>query len=139
MLAVTPPGFYRRIWLLSDGLPNRETDQIIPVARQARRLYINVNTIGFGDSYDEELLRAISATTHNGKFFRVSSLRQLSEALIRSGAGNGPRKTHEHAEATVICVDLSGSMVNPMGGKRKIEVLEEALLHLIHYKQRCFS
>jgi hypothetical protein len=139
MLAVTPPGFYRRIWLLSDGLPNREADRIIPAAREARRLRINVNTIGFGDSYDERLLKDISAATHSGRFFRVGSLRQLSDALVRSGSDTGPRKTHEPAEATVLCIDLSGSMVNPMGGRRKIQVVEEALLHLIHYKRRCFS
>lgn len=139
MLAQTPPGYYRRIWLLSDGLPNREVDRIMPAAKEARRQRINVNTIGFGDSYDEKLLKAISAATHNGKFFRVSSLRQLSDALVRSGSATGPRKTHEPAEATIFCIDLSGSMVNPMGTKRKVEVVEEALLHLIHYKRRCFS
>lgn len=39
----------------------------------------------------------------------------------------------------MVAVDLSGSMREPMEGRTKIEVVQEALRHLVHYKQRVFS
>lgn len=142
LLRQAPPGALRRIWLLTDGYPNRETDQILPLVRRARQSRININTIGFGNQFDEVLLRRIAGATHNGKFFRVKTLRDLTKALVRGEKGNtegGPNRHHQRQEYTVLCLDLSGSMVNPMGGQRKIEVVEESVLSLLHFKQKCFS
>jgi Mg-chelatase subunit ChlD len=140
MLQKTPPGILRRIWLLTDGYPNLETDQIYCVVDEARQAYININTIGFGDRYDEALLRRISGATHNGKFIPVASLRELTDALVKAGGNHNQSHRHHHrAECAVIAIDLSGSMTESMGGKRKIDIVEEAILHLLHYKQQCFS
>ena len=138
MLQATPPGIYRRIWLLTDGYPNREEDRLYQVVDEARRAHININTIGFGDAYDVELLRRISTATHNGKFVPVASLRQLTDALVTAGASHGGGQ-RRRAECTVLAIDLSGSMVGPMEGRRKIEIVQEAILRLLHYKQSCFS
>ncbi|HEY6945393.1 MAG TPA: hypothetical protein VI431_09670, partial [Candidatus Acidoferrum sp.] len=63
----------------------------------------------------------------------------LTDALVSTADGQ-PATYHRHrAETTVIAVDLSGSMTSPMEGRRKIEVVEQALMQLLLYKQRCFS
>ena len=138
MLLRTPKGVLRRIWLLTDGYPNREVGSIMSTVRDARQAYINVNTIGFGDEYDEGLLRRISGATHNGKFVPVKTLRQLTDALVLGSNGNPNRRRHR-SETTVLAIDLSPSMTMPMEGKTKIAVVEEAILHLLHYKQQCFA
>jgi Mg-chelatase subunit ChlD len=132
-----PRGTYRRIWLLSDGQPTAEKDAIIPVALEARRARINVNTVGIGDDFDEALLRQISGATHNGQFVSVNTLRQLSRAFM--SASNGFRSPHRRAETTVFAVDMSSSMCWMMDGRRKIDVVEEAIIHLIRHKRNLFS
>jgi len=143
MCTHSPRGALRRIWLLSDGYPNRETDGLMEMVERAKNSYININTIGFGDTYDETLLRQIASATHNGKFVPVNSLRELTNALVAYG-GNGKKRNsrngnHRRMETTVMVIDLSGSMRDAMDGKTKVKVVEEAILHLLHYKQQLFS
>lgn len=135
----TPSGVLRRIWLLSDGKPNVEENGIDGQVRRAYKERVNVNTIGFGEDYDARLLKRIAGGTHNGKFLKVSNLRTLTKALVGSGAHKMQRGHHHRSETTVLVIDVSGSMINPMGRRRKIEVVEEAILHLLNYKQRLFS
>lgn len=58
---------------------------------------------------------------------------------------NGPRHRRNRSagpsspEITVLVIDCRGSMAEPMEGRTKIAMVEEAILHLIHYKQRLFS
>jgi Mg-chelatase subunit ChlD len=141
VLQQTPMGMLRKIWLLTDGLPNKEASAIMSVVAQARAAYVNIHTVGFGNPhhYDENLLRRISDATHRGAFIPVQSLRTLTDALIASDAGTHRKRHHHRAETTILCIDLSGSMMGPMEGKRKIDIVEEALLHLLLYKQRCFA
>lgn len=142
MLAGTPNGILRRLWLLTDGESNREESKLWDVVAAARDAYININTIGFGDKFDRTTLQRIAASTHNGKFIAVSSLRQLTDALIahsRPHGGLNKIRHHHRAETTVVCIDLSASMTEPMDGKMKIEVVQEALDRLILYKQQVFS
>jgi Mg-chelatase subunit ChlD len=141
LLQQSPRGFYRRIWLLTDGKPNKETWSLMSIVAQAREAYINIMTIGFGDpaGYDESLLRRISDATHRGAFIPVQSLRQLTDALIASDTGTHRKRYHHRAETSVLCVDLSGSMMEPMEGRRKIDIVEQSILSLLLYKQRCFS
>ena len=143
MLENTPRGMLRRIWLLSDGAANRGIDRLWDTTQSARNAYININTIGFGDQYNEALLRGISAATHRGRFMCVTSLRELTDALVQYGNnGNNGRSQHtphSRAETTVLVLDLSGSMEGPMEGTTKVRVVEEAVLHLLHYKQQLFS
>jgi len=141
-------GALRRIWLLSDGYPNKENDGLMTMLERAKNSYININTIGFGDTYDEALLRKIASSTHNGKFVPVNSLRELTNALV-AYSKNDKKKTYPRAkrrngyqrrmETTVLVIDLSGSMLDAMDGKTKVKVVEEAILHLLHYKQQLFS
>jgi Mg-chelatase subunit ChlD len=141
LLKNSPRGFYRRLWLLSDGYPNKETWSLMSVVSQAREAYVNIMTIGFGDptNYDENLLRRISDATHRGAFLPVQSLRQLTDALIASDTGTNRKHHHSRAETTILCIDLSGSMLGSMEGRRKIDVVEQSILSLLLYKQRCFS
>jgi hypothetical protein len=106
----------------------------------AQAAWTNINTIGFGDRFDETLLRRIAGSTHNGKFVSVQSLRQLTDALVIAENGPGHNRHHHRRETTVFAIDLSGSMTHPMeGNKTRIAVVEEALLHLLKYKQACFA
>jgi Mg-chelatase subunit ChlD len=139
----SPWGALRRIWLLSDGYPNKETDGLMAMVERAKNSYININTIGFGNTYDEALLRQIASATHNGKFVPVNSLRELTNALVAHGNNgrnkNGRNGNPRRMETTVLVIDLSGSMLDAMNGKTKVAVVEEAILHLLHYKQQLFS
>ncbi|MCO6042688.1 VWA domain-containing protein [Aeoliella sp. ICT_H6.2] len=135
----TPPGILRRIWLLSDGYPNREESGIDDAVAAARQARVNVNTIGFGDEYDERLLRRISGGTHNGKFIPVRTMRELTAALVQSSGGPPRRRGSRRSETTVLAIDLSYSMLDPMEGRPKIEVVQDVLMQLLHYKQQCFS
>jgi Mg-chelatase subunit ChlD len=135
-----PRGVLRKCWLLSDGYPNPRSNEVLDVARQAYHLHCNVMTIGFGDpsEYDEDLLRNISAATHNGKYVSVQSLTELTNALVSTDTGTHRRRRHR-AETSVLVIDLSGSMTQPMGNTTKIAVVEEAVLKLLYFKQQMFA
>jgi len=140
LVSKAPKGMHRRIWLLSDGYPNRELEALFAVVNQARSAWTNINTVGFGDSFDGRLLRQVASATHNGKFVSVKSLRQLTDALVITEKGSGRNQHHRRPEMTVFAIDLSPSMTSPMEGKKtRISVVEEALLHLLNYKQKCFA
>lgn len=145
LLRFTPPGVQRRIWLLSDGEANVETGAPLwAVVEEARRAYVNINTIGFGDKFDEATLHKISSATHSGKFVSVRTLRELTNAfgvVFHSANGhNDHRRYHRHrAETTILAIDLSASMQESMEGRPKVSVVEEAVLELIKFKQRVFS
>jgi len=140
MCEKTPPGILRRIWLLSDGYPNREAGGIGNVLAFTRRQRVNVNTVGFGDVYDERLLRQISQCTHNGKFVPVRTMQELTEALVRDeNNGHGRHKRRHQAETTIVAIDLSASMTELMEGRTKIQVVQQVLLQLLLYKQRCYA
>ena len=137
LLRYAMPGALRRMWVLSDGEPTEGAADIPQAVRDAHANWININTIGFGDRFDEPLLRSISAATHNGKFVPVKSLRELTQALVGVPV---PRHAGRHRlEVTVLVIDVSPSMNEPMEGRRKIDVVEESVLHLLRFKQTCFS
>jgi Mg-chelatase subunit ChlD len=131
-------GIYRKIWLLSDGAPNEETALLFPTVRACYEAHVNIHTIGFGDQFDAELLCRIAQSTHNGRFVSVGSLRELTRALVQSDYAPTHRALRR-SEVTILAIDLSASMREPMEGRTKIEVVEEAIRHLIHYKQKLFS
>jgi Mg-chelatase subunit ChlD len=140
MALKAPPGAQRRIWLLSDGEAIIETEGIFVMADRVRDAHININVVGFGDSYDERTLRAIADRTHAGKFIPVNSLRALSAALVaNSSGGHGIKRHHHRAEYTILAIDCSPSMNDAMEGRKKIEVVREAIFHLLHWKQQNFA
>ncbi len=138
VLAESDPRRWQRIWLLSDGYPNLETAVTSSVVRDAVRRGIGIHTIGFGDRFDKGLLRRISQLAH-GRFVSVQTLQQLTAALVRSGASAGRNRRPHQAETTVLCLDLSASMREPMQDSTKVGVVEAAVLQLLHYKQQCWS
>ena len=59
----------------------------------------------------------------------------MTDALIRQPDGtNSKTRFHHRAETTVLAIDLSGSMREPMEGKTKVEVVEGAIVRLLHWK-----
>jgi Mg-chelatase subunit ChlD len=140
LLRQAPIGYLRRMWLLTDGYPNVDVDGIVPAVTAARAEQVNINTIGFGDSYDRSLLERIAAGTHRGRFVPVQSLRELTYGLLadhRPARAGG--RWHHRAEVTVLALDLSPSMLEPMEGRTKLAVVQEAVTRLLAFKQRCFS
>lgn len=138
LLETAPRGVHRRIWLLSDGAPNVDTSLLPGILEACYASHINVNTIGFGDDFDERLLRDIAQATHNGKFVSVHNLRALTRVLTEIDNSNSDPSTRRF-ENTILAIDLSHSMIGPMEGRTKIEVVQEAIRYLIHYKQKLFS
>lgn len=136
LLSSTPSGIYRKIWLLSDGEPNVDIESLGPLVAACHQARININAIGFGDAYDELLLRRIAGATHRGKFVPVQGLRELTRTLA---SHEQPVSGACRPETAILAIDCSGSMAEPMEGRTKIAVVEEAILHLLHYKQRLFS
>ncbi len=139
MCKKTPRGILRRIWLLSDGEANVNPGGIWPMVQRAYKSHININTIGFGNSFDESTLRKISASTHRGKFVPVKSLRELTNTLTHFSSNGNSNGFHHRSETTVLVIDLSASMGWAMGNKTKVQVVEEAILHLLLMKQKMFS
>jgi Mg-chelatase subunit ChlD len=137
LLRNAPKGFRRRAWLLSDGMPNCEENEIFPQLQLLTSQYVNVNTIAFGNDADVKLLQRIAAATHNGRYFQVNDLAALTRAFVGS-------QPHHHSiatkpELTVYVIDKSGSMWDPMGTSKKIDIVQQALLNLVHYKKQLFS
>jgi Mg-chelatase subunit ChlD len=140
MLRCTPRGTLRRVWLLSDGEATHEENEIIPIARVLRTQYTNINTVGFGDKFDESTLRQIAAATHSGRFYSVSDLQQLTAALAASYRPDlGAHLHHRRSEHTIFCIDLSPSMQQRMGQYTKIKTAQTALLQLLNWKQTLFA
>jgi Mg-chelatase subunit ChlD len=134
------PGYLRRVWLLTDGYANREEAAPDGVIQGLCQAHVNVNTIGFGDQFDEALLRRIAAATHRGQFVSVRTLRGLTDVLCRpEDRMRHPRRRWHRSEITVLAIDLSGSMAEPMEGRTKIAIVEEAILNLLRYKQALFA
>ena len=156
MLETVPRGTYRRIWLLSDGAPTVNAGELDQMVQRARHSYVNINTIafgakphssvvnwllsivGFGYNHDEGILRRIAQGTHNGHFVSVSSLRGLANTLTGSNGASAEVPYHR-PEATVLSIDLSASMNESMEGRKKVQIVEEACLHLLLYKQELYS
>lgn len=139
LLAAQPAGLLRRIWLLTDGHPNPPDQPIWEEVEKARQQRTNINTVGFGnpEAYDAALLGRIAAATHNGRFAAAGDLAGLNAAFR---GPSGPRRPGSHrGEATVFVIDVSGSMANPMGQQRAIDVVASAMIELIRYKQRRWS
>jgi Mg-chelatase subunit ChlD len=138
MCKKAPAGTQRRIWLLSDGEANQDQAATIPAAQAIAASHINVNTIGFGDAFNSPLLKQIAGTTHNGKAISVASLHEMSEALTRGSRTIGTKHSHRQ-EVTIIAVDCSLSMNEPMLGVKKIEVVRQAITDLLKYKARTWA
>lgn len=139
LLRGAPRGLRLRLWLLSDGKANIDVGQIMPQVARARKSWVNINAIGFGDpqEYDAAALKAIAAGTHNGKFMTAHTAEKLGE-LIQGAAGRRGRMSK--GEATVFVIDASGSMFfQKMDGRQRMKVVKSAMFSLIKYKQQMWS
>lgn len=141
LLAKMPSGLRRRLWLLTDGDANAEEDAIPAQVQRAVREWININTIGFGDpgDFNRGLLTKIAGDTHNGRYFEASTVAAIGD-VFRKAAGHRPKAVHHRGEAAVFVIDTSGSMFEQrMGGRRRIDVVQDALYGLVMYKQQVWS
>lgn len=111
-LSRLPKHIVRRVTLISDGEPNRETDSLNQTVSMMRANYITIDSIYCGTSpTGAEVLRNISASTVGGHFHTATSFQALSD-LVTSAAA----RLHRRQGATVILVDTSTSMEESMPG-----------------------
>lgn len=140
LLSQAPRGLRRRLWLLSDGAANVDVGGITPQVQRARKSWININCVAFGDrrEFDERALRAIAAGTHNGKYMEATTAEALSTVFRKAAGRRGGR--FSKGEATAFVIDTSGSMFfQKMNGRSRIEVVKSAMFGLLTYKQRVWS
>jgi Mg-chelatase subunit ChlD len=139
LLSRMPTGLRRRIWLLSDGGANEEVNGLWSQVHRAKAQRTNINTIGFGNrgEFDEDLLKRIAATTHNGRYFEATTIAALGHAF-QHGKGRS-RPVHHRGEATVFVIDCSASMTELMEKRKRIDVVRAAMHDLILWKQATWS
>lgn len=137
LLSQAPRGLRRRVWCLSDGQDNVETDLLAFEVARARKNHININTIAFGfdAQASPDRLASVSAGTRTGRFVSVGHAKRLGQVLKDT-----PRRNQAHqGEATVFCIDVSPSMRDVAGRGSKIEIVRDVMLNLIEYKQKMWS
>lgn len=138
-LGQTPRGLLRRIWLLTDGQANVETEGVVAEVQRAVRQFTNINTVGFGNSgeFNKQQLTWIANSTHNGRYYEATTVAAIG-GVFRHTAKHRRNLDHR-GEATAFVIDTSPSMREPMGGRQRIEVLAEAMMVLLTYKQNVWS
>jgi Mg-chelatase subunit ChlD len=139
LLGRMPRGLRRRVWLLSDGCANPANNAIWDEVARARAQWTNINTVGFGNphEFDRGLLARIAGQTHNGRYYEATTVAALGQAF-RCATSSSKGAIHR-GEATVFCIDTSGSMSAAMEGQRRIEAVRDALNSLLIYKQKMWS
>jgi Mg-chelatase subunit ChlD len=139
LLAPVPKGLRRRIWLLTDGQDNHEADLVLAEVARSATQRTNINTVGFGEGTEisPNRLRDISYGTKTGRYMPAESAQALN-TLLRKSVDGRPPEAHQ-GEATVFCIDVSLSMNDKLGGRRKIDVVRDTMLSMIRYKQQMWS
>lgn len=137
LLKNAPDGLYRKIYLLSDGGENIGAEKTMQTVAFAKKNRINIVTIPFGKFHDDiKKMQAIADATHNGKMMAAHDAEQLAKVFKNTV----PRsKGFSRGEASVFVIDVSASMSESMDGKTRIEVVVQALIGLIKYKQAVWS
>jgi Mg-chelatase subunit ChlD len=131
-----PKGSRRRIFLLSDGEPNWEVENIDAAVDAIAAARININCIGFGEC-DRAILKRIASRTHHGRYVEVSDVHSMVAALR---GGPATKKRLHRSETAIIVVDLSLSMnERDMGGLTRAEAVRDAIRALCEYKLRMWS
>ncbi len=97
-------GAFRRVILLTDGNPTlgiKDPDQLIQLAKDHASRGISTTTIGVGDDFNEEMLRAI-AEAGGGNFYFIDNPEQASDIFFQEFGEIGAL----FAQAIEVKVDL---------------------------------
>ena len=132
-----PRHIVRRVCLIADGEPNRETEYLNQTVYVMRTHYISIDSIFCGTSdTGAAVLRNISAATVGGHFHSATSFQALTD-LVTSAAG----RIHRRQGATVILVDCSSSMNEtlPSGGCTRISAAIKACQSVAMVKRVAFN
>jgi len=81
--------FRKRVWLLSDGQPNEEENEIFPQVNALRASWTNLNTIASAMTLTKTSSQD-GRRHHNGHFFKVSDVATLSAAFAGSASARTP-------------------------------------------------
>jgi Mg-chelatase subunit ChlD len=112
LLHGAPQGAIKRLVVISDGLPNLKTDSLIRAACGCRDAYISMDVVFIGEDPDAAaLLRRVSGSTVNGRFIKADELAAIRRAVVRADP-----LPHFRVGATVVAIDTSGSMSEPLRG-----------------------
>jgi Ca-activated chloride channel homolog len=97
-------GGFRRAILLTDGNPTmgiKDQEQLIQIAKDHAALGISTTTIGVGDDFNEEMLRAI-ADASGGNFYFIDNPEKASDIFFQEFGEIGAL----YAQAIELKVDL---------------------------------
>jgi Mg-chelatase subunit ChlD len=112
LLHGAPQGAVKRLVVISDGFPNLKTDGLIRAACGCREACISVDVVFIGEDPDAAaLLRRVSGSTINGYFIKADELAHIRRAVVRADP-----LPHTREGATVVAIDTSGSMSEPLRG-----------------------
>jgi len=112
MLHTAPKGAIKRVVVISDGLPNVDTGNLIRAACACRDAYISLDVVFIvEDPAAAELLRRVSGATVNGRFNMTGELTAIRHAVVRAEPLPPSR-----IGATVVAIDTSGSMTDALLG-----------------------
>lgn len=132
-----PKHIVRRVCVIADGEPNRETDTLTSTVAAMRADWIAIDSIFCGTSAaGAGVLRNISAATVGGHFHSATSYRALTELVTSASA-----RIHKRQGATILVVDCSSSMEESMpgGGGTRISTAIKACQSVALVKRVAFN
>jgi len=132
-----PRHIVRRVCLIADGEPNRETESLNQTVSAMRAHYVSIDSIFCGTSgAGEAILRNISTATVGGHFHSATSYQALTDLVTSASA-----RIHRRQGATVIVVDCSSSMneAMPSGGGTRIGAAIKACQSVALVKRVAFN
>ena len=106
-------------------------------ASACKQAWISIDTVTVGGTQGTDTLRQLSAATVNGHHHNAETLAALTAAITQRGF-----QVHRRQAATVICVDVSGSMTQQMPGEShisRIAACAKALEQLVSFKRTAFG
>jgi len=123
--AARKPDGVNRIVLLSDGVPNDET-QILPLAQSAGGSGIAITALGLGLDYNETLLAGV-AQTSGGTFHYIDDSAKVA-GVFKDEVLRLERVVARNATAVFVpgpgveILEVVGQQAQPSGGNRAIQV-----------------
>jgi Ca-activated chloride channel homolog len=116
LLQKAPTGLRRVMAVLSDGKPNRGASSPTALANYVRSLGVGVSSLGFGASYDEDVLDAI-ANAGSGRYTPVRDPAVARVDLARAVSAQGG-----------IVADHLALMLEPADGVHVVQLLPSSQL-----------
>lgn len=126
----------RHICVVGDGELHDDREHLKNWIEFLRLGYISVSAINVGGSGAATLKRLTEGTV-GGKYWEAATVKELATAVCQA-----PARLHKRVGATVLIVDESGSMLEPMPAQpcmRRIDAAVYATKHFVMMKRHAFA